>query len=304
MLHRRPVRILSLVAALLVLPLTSFAGIESADLAIAKTDGAANSTPGTGVIYTITATNAGPDDVTGATVADTFPATLTCNWTCVASAGSSCTAAGAGDINDAVNLLNGGTATYTATCTIDSSATGSLANTATISSATSDPNMADNSATDTNTLTPSADLSMAGVATPNPVAPGASFTIDATITNAGPSDATGVVVTTTLPGFVTFVSTTGCAEDPNGNPTCSVGTVPAGQTAMFSLVATADSANTGTVDMSVASSVSDPNSGDNTIVVTVTAAAAAGGAIPTLSGFGMIVMVLLLLGAGIVALRR
>jgi uncharacterized repeat protein (TIGR01451 family) len=46
----------------------------TADLAIAKTDGVTAATPGGGVTYTITASNAGPSNVSAATVADTFPA--------------------------------------------------------------------------------------------------------------------------------------------------------------------------------------------------------------------------------------
>ncbi|HWU52201.1 MAG TPA: proprotein convertase P-domain-containing protein, partial [Tahibacter sp.] len=55
----------------------------STDLAITKTDGVTTATPGGSVTYTITASNAGPDPATGATVADTFPAVETCTWTCV-----------------------------------------------------------------------------------------------------------------------------------------------------------------------------------------------------------------------------
>ena len=55
---------------------------------------------------------------TGATVADTFPASLTCTWTCVGAGGGTCTAAGSGNINDTVNLPAGGSVTYTASCTI------------------------------------------------------------------------------------------------------------------------------------------------------------------------------------------
>ncbi len=54
-----------------------------ADLSITKTDGVTTATSGGSVTYTITASNAGPDPTTGATVADTFPASLTCTWTCV-----------------------------------------------------------------------------------------------------------------------------------------------------------------------------------------------------------------------------
>ena len=65
--------------------------------------------------YTITASNAGPDPVTGGTVADTFPAVLTCTWTCVGAGGGTCTASGSGNINDTVNLPVGASVTYTAT---------------------------------------------------------------------------------------------------------------------------------------------------------------------------------------------
>ena len=76
----------------------------SADLSITKTDGVTTATPGGSVTYTIVATNAGPSNATGATVADTFPASLTCTWTCVGAGGGTCTASGSGNINDTVNL--------------------------------------------------------------------------------------------------------------------------------------------------------------------------------------------------------
>ncbi len=90
-----------------------------ADLAITKTDGVVTAVPGGSVTYTITASNAGPDPVTGGTVADTFPAVLTCTWTCVGAGGGTCTAAGSGNLNDTVNLPVGASVTYTATCAIN-----------------------------------------------------------------------------------------------------------------------------------------------------------------------------------------
>src|SRR6185436_5737060 len=86
--------------------------------------------PGGSVTYTITASNAGPSDASGSTVADTFPASLTCTWTCVGAGGGTCTASG--NINDTVNLPSGGSVTYTASCTISAAATGTLSNTATV----------------------------------------------------------------------------------------------------------------------------------------------------------------------------
>ncbi|MFL6235595.1 MAG: hypothetical protein ACJ76N_20835 [Thermoanaerobaculia bacterium] len=70
-----------------------------ADLAITKTDGVATATPGGSVTYTITASNASAFGATGATVADTFPAVLTCTWTCVGAGGGTSTASGSGNIH-------------------------------------------------------------------------------------------------------------------------------------------------------------------------------------------------------------
>lgn len=125
-----------------------------ADLTITKTDGTATFTPGGNTTYTIVASNAGPSDAPGATVVDNFPAGLTCNWTCVGNGGGTCTAAGAGNINDGVNLPAGGNVTYTALCSIANGTPEPLVNTASVTSPPTipDPTPANNSASDTNGL--------------------------------------------------------------------------------------------------------------------------------------------------------
>src|SRR6185295_7855108 len=130
-----------------------------ADLAITKTDGVTTATPGGSVTYTIVASNAGPSAATGATVSDTFPASLTCTWTCVGAGGGTCTAAGSGNISDTVNLPSGGSVTYTASCTVSAAATGTLSNTATVTApgGVTDPTPGNNSATDSDTLAANAD---------------------------------------------------------------------------------------------------------------------------------------------------
>ncbi len=95
-----------------------------ANLAITKTDGVTTATPGGSVTYTITASNAGPSNASGATVADTLPASLTATWTAVGAGGGTATASGSGNINDIVNLPAGGSVTYTVSATISPSATG------------------------------------------------------------------------------------------------------------------------------------------------------------------------------------
>ncbi|HKI85769.1 MAG TPA: DUF11 domain-containing protein [Thermoanaerobaculia bacterium] len=143
-----------LVSALVLIASASFAGVVSADLWITMTDSPASPTAGGTMTFTIMAGNDGPADVTGASVTDTFPAELSCTWTCTATAGSSCTASGTGDINDSVDLLANGVATYTATCNISNGFSGAMTDTASISGPLPDPNTANNSQTANATIAP------------------------------------------------------------------------------------------------------------------------------------------------------
>jgi uncharacterized repeat protein (TIGR01451 family) len=191
----------------------------SADVAVTITDGQASAVPGQPVTYTLVATNAGPDPVTGAKVTDTLPAALVgATWSCTASAGSNCAATGSGNIDDTVGLLPSGTLTYTLTATLNPAATGSLANTAAITLApgATDPTPTNNTASDTDTLTPRADLSVAQSDSPDPVAPGATLTYTLQVTNLGPSSSTGMTLLDPLPPGVSFVS-----SNPGG-PTCTL----------------------------------------------------------------------------------
>ncbi|MBK6798618.1 MAG: DUF11 domain-containing protein [Acidobacteria bacterium] len=186
----------------------------SADLRIAKTDGSPTYVPGGSTTYTIVATNDGPSAVTGANVSDSLPVGATSGaWTCVASAGSTCTASnGTGAINTTVNLLPTGTATFTLTVQIASSATGNLVNTATVTvpSNTTDPNPGNNTATDTDTPAPQADLSITKTDGQTTAVPGQTVTYTIVATNNGPSDVTNATVVDTLPATLSGATWT-CA---------------------------------------------------------------------------------------------
>jgi uncharacterized repeat protein (TIGR01451 family) len=128
----------------------------TSNLGITKTDGQASVIAGQAVTYTLTLSNTGPDPVSGASVTDALPATLTgAAWTC--SPAPSCGAAsGTGNVSTTVSLLSGGSATITVTATVSATASGTLANTATVAppAGTIDPVPANNSATDTDTFVP------------------------------------------------------------------------------------------------------------------------------------------------------
>ncbi len=123
-------------------------GTPSADLSITKTVNEA--LIGSGMIqYTVTAANAGPSPVTGATVTDTFPAQLSgATWTCSGLLGGSCTASGSGNISQSVNLPVGGSVVFSITASIVLPLPASISNTATVAvpAGTTDPNLGNNSA--------------------------------------------------------------------------------------------------------------------------------------------------------------
>ena len=246
----------------------------SADLGITKTDGVTTATPGGSVTYTITASNAGPSNATGATVADTFPASLTCTWTCVGAGGGTCTASGSGNINGSVNLPSGGSVTYTASCTISAAATGTLSNTATVTApgGVTDPNPGNNSATDADTLGGSADLAITKTDGVTTATPGGSVTYTITASNAGPSNATGATVADTFPASLTCTWT--CAGAGGGTCTASGsgninGTVnlPSGGSVTYTASCTISAAATGTLSntatVTAPAGVTDPTPGNN-----------------------------------------
>ncbi len=246
----------------------------SADLAITKTDGVTTATAGGSVTYTITASNAGPSNATGATLADTFPASLTCNWTCVGAGGGTCTASGSGNINDTVNLPSGGSVTYTASCTISAAATGTLSNTATITApaGVTDPTPGNNSATDSDTLGASADLAITKTDGVTTATAGGSVTYTITASNAGPSNATGATLADTFPASLTCnwtcVGAGGgtCTASGSGNINDTVN-LPSGGSVTYTASCTISAAATGTLSntttITAPAGVTDPTPGNN-----------------------------------------
>ena len=143
-----------------------------------------------------------------------------------------------------------------------------------MSSAAPDPNPADNLATAATTVDGQADLRITKSGTPDPVVAGENVTYTVIVTNDGPSDATNVNVTDTLPVRVTLVSAVpssgSCAPVPNF-VSCNLGTVPAGATRVVTIVVTAPSdplgATTLTNTATVSSSTPDPAPANNAVTI-------------------------------------
>jgi uncharacterized repeat protein (TIGR01451 family) len=167
--------------------------------------------------------------------------------------------------------------TATIVVLVSSGQTAGLSATATAASSTNDPNPANNSATATTVVEVRADLSVTLTDAPDPVIAGTQLTYTAVITNAGPSDATGVVLTMPTPANTSFVSgsVTGggsCA----GNPVvCTVtgSMLPATSRTVSILMLVAASAPEGSTisaTVTVTATSPDPDLSNNSASTTTT----------------------------------
>jgi uncharacterized repeat protein (TIGR01451 family) len=108
-----------------------------------------------------------------------------------------------------------------------------------------DSTESNNSAAHSTSITTEADLVLDKSAGPDPGVAGEPLTYTIVITNNGPSHAQNLVVTDSLPDGVTLLQSDGCEEDPDGAPTCSLGTLQAGQSVSYTLQVAVDSALSG-----------------------------------------------------------
>jgi uncharacterized repeat protein (TIGR01451 family) len=117
--------------------------------------------------------------------------------------------------------------------TVNPATTGTLQNDARVSSPTFDANLANNLATTFTGVTVQPHIGIVIAATPNPVIAGTPLSYQLTVSNSGPSTATAVTVTDTLPAGVTFTTTGGvgtCGFQTDTNVvTCQVPNLDPGQ---------------------------------------------------------------------------
>ncbi len=259
--------------------------VRQADLSISKTDGVVSVVAGASTVYTIVVSNTGPSNVVGATVSDVMPAAIVSDtFAAVATGGATgFTAAGAGNINDTVNLPAGSTITYTVIASINSGASGNLVNTATVTApaGVTDTNPGNNSATDSDVLTRQADLVITKTDGVLSVVPGGTTTYSVVVSNSGPSSVVGATVADIIPAGIqsnTFTAVgAGGASGFTANGAGNINDVvnlPAGSTIVYTIVATIRASATGTLVNSATvtppGGVIDPTPGNNTATDTDT----------------------------------
>jgi hypothetical protein len=167
--------------------------------------------------------------------------------------------------------------------------------------------IADNQAIGTitnNDLAPNLAMTKTAPATVNA---GSNFAYTLAIVNSG-GDATGVVVTDALPAQMTVLNATPTQGSCSGTTTitCNLGTILAGDNASVAINVTASNTPGSTTNSaSVLATQIDSTPADNTDTADVMIAAVAGAAsaIPTLSEWGLIAMLMALAAAAIVKVR-
>ncbi len=213
-----------------------------ADLTLTRPESMASVTAGMALTYSRVVTNRGPSDAREVVIDDTLPLGTRLDWT------KGCAEDPDGSPNCTLGTIRAGASkTITLAVTVDPATTDQLTDRAAVRSGTEDPSPGNESATEDTVVEALADLVVTRGDSTDPVVAGTPLTYTTTVTNNGPSDAVGVVVTETLPAGVILVATGGCAEDPGGVPTCTLGTIPTGSSRQFTVAVAVDSGTLGSL---------------------------------------------------------
>lgn len=254
----------------------------SADLSIAKTDLADPVVTGANVTYTLTIRNNGPANATNVVATDTLPAGLTF-VSATPSQGAACT--GPSTISCALGALASG-AQATITVVAGTSSAGVVVNSAAVTGSEPDPNPSNNTTTEPTTIAApgTADLRIVKVDSPDPTVANGIVAYTLTVENRGPSAASTVVVSDTVPANTTFEAVTppagwvctAPAYGATGAISCTTATMAVNATAAIVLhvrVAAGTAAGTtlsNTATVSAATPDADPSNNSDTEPTLVT----------------------------------
>ncbi len=174
------------------------------DLAIDKSADRTTIKTGGTLTYTLDIVNNGPSDATGVIITDTLPAT----GVSFVSASQTPASQSGRDLTFAMgNLARGATASVTITVLVDQGFSGTLLNEASVLGNEVETTYLNNDDFVSIPVTPLIDLAIDKSADRDSLKPGETLSYTLEIVNNGPSDATGVIITDTLPATgITFVS--------------------------------------------------------------------------------------------------
>ena len=249
--------------------------VAAPDLSIAKSHTPAGAIDaGSGITYTIDVTNVGSAATRGTiTMDDSLPSGVTAT----SASGTGWTCSGAVTCTRTDPIAAGATSTITIVARVASNYSGDSVDNTAIVSGGGDANLANNSATDSGGTTRRTDLSISAVADDGTIDVGEQVTFTLTVRNSGPSDASGVAVSSTLDAGLEYVSDDGGCMQSGTTVNCPVGDLASGADAAVHVVARATAAAAGSVTVtnaSVGGAQSDPDTTNNADSASVTVTSA------------------------------
>ncbi len=256
---------------------------SEADLTLTNSDGTLTYSPGLSTTYTVVVGNAGPSNVTNATVMNNAPAgTTITGWTASFAGGATGNTSGTGNLSESVSIPTTGTITYTLVVAIPPGYTGNLVNVASVSPpvGVTDPTPGNNSASDTDTPTRKADLSISKTDGTTTYTPGTTLVYTIVVGNTGPSNVFNAAVIDNIPPGTSWSFTSTGTAGTSGNTT--IGTtnigdlvnIPVGGQLTYTITLTIPSGFSGnlvnTATVSAPAGTTDPAGGNNSATDTDT----------------------------------
>jgi uncharacterized repeat protein (TIGR01451 family) len=212
----------------------------SADLSITGSVAPNPVTLGGEITYSYTVHNAGPSNATQAVLSEPLPAGVTFVSASASQGGTPIFADGS--VTASLGTLPDG-ASATVTVLVRPTAAGTVTTSATVRGNETDPTLQDNVkalSVTVNKPTPvTADLAITSTASARSVTLGNDLVFSLTVSNSGPSEATGVILTDTLPAGATLLSATssqgGPVEQFSGGFTANLGNLAPGSSATVTI---------------------------------------------------------------------
>jgi uncharacterized repeat protein (TIGR01451 family) len=252
-----------------------FGFVPNVDVSVVKVDSPTTVIAGNQITYTMTVSNGGPSAADNVVLTDVLPVGTTfvsVNTTQGTAANNS------GTINANLGTIAaGGSATVTLIVSTLSSLAdnASVNNTATVTSDYLDTDLTNNSDSTATNVDRLVDLAITKTDSPDPVLVNGQLTYTLTVINNGPSDASGVIITDSIPATLNIVSATSnnASVGTVGNTvTFTVGNLASGSTATATIiVSVADTTITTVANTATVTSVeTDSNNANNSSTANTT----------------------------------